>query len=145
MEYDPSKTTYQKLLDIFWSTHNPTYRCSLQYKSGIWYHSEEQGELAKKSKQQEEATRQATIFTVVEPASIFTVAEGYHQKFELRNQTKILKALELTDEQLISSTIAARINGYVGGCGTLESLMKEIDSFGLPKNLKNHLIGMVKK
>jgi len=146
LEYDPSKTTYQKLLDIFWSTHNPTFRCSsLQYKSGIWYHSKEQEELAKKSKQQKESNRRTTIFTVVEPASTFTVAEDYHQKWKLRKQTNILKALKLNDEQLISSTIAARINGYVGGCGTLESLMKEIDSFGLPQHLKNDLISIVKR
>jgi len=145
LEYDPTKTTYQELLNIFWSTHNPVYRCSLQYKSGIWYHNEEQEKLAKLSKEQREKAKGQTFYTVIEPISVFTIAEDYHQKWELRKNREFLKALKINDAQLIKSTPAARLNGYLGGCGSLPELMKEVDSFGLPSNLREHLIFMVER
>ena len=56
---------------------------------------------------------------------------SYHQKYLLRQNQGILRALKLSDKELIKSTVAARLNGYCGGFGKLSDLEKEIDSFGL--------------
>lgn len=56
---------------------------------------------------------------------------SYHQKYLLRQNREILRALKLSDKELISSTIATRLNGYCGGYGKLSDLEVEIDSFKL--------------
>jgi len=146
IQWDPSKTTYEKLLKIFWSIHSPTHKSSVQYKSAIWFHNKEQQELALKTLEEEGNRRKAKIYTVIEPAGLFTDAEDYHQKWELRKHDDILKCLNLkTNEQLIQSSIAARLNGYVSGNGDLNQLMKEIDSFGLPSSIRDFVIDIASK
>ena len=56
---------------------------------------------------------------------------SYHQKYLLRQNQGILRALKLSDKELIKSTVATRLNGYCGGYGKLSDLEKEIDSFKL--------------
>src|SRR5579872_578611 len=57
VEFDPTRIPYEKLLDIFWHTHNPTTLnqqgadVGTQYRSAIFYHDEKQKELAEKSKE----------------------------------------------------------------------------------------------
>jgi len=145
IEYDPSKTTYEKLLQLFWDNHSPTYKSSLQYKSGIWFHNKEQEIAALKSKEFEETKTKKKMYTVIEPASIFTNAEGYHQKFKLTRHTEITDALQLSEDEMIESSVASRLNGYLGGNGTVEDLMQEIGSFGLPSTCKEYLIDAMDK
>src|ERR1043165_8930714 len=63
VEYDPTKVTYQKLLDVFWHNIDPTQRdgqfCDhgSQYRTAIFYHNEEQKTLALASKAQLEKTK----------------------------------------------------------------------------------------
>lgn len=91
--YDPSKVGYEKLLDVFWCQIDPTdpggqfADRGAQYRSIIFYHSEEQKRLAEKSK--EELARsgrfKAPIVTEIRPAGIFYKAEEYHQKYYKKN------------------------------------------------------------
>ena len=64
---------------------------------------------------------------------------SYHQKYLLRQQRDVLSALGLSDEALITSHVAARLNGYCGGNGTLEALEAEMASFGLPPNVQDRV------
>jgi peptide-methionine (S)-S-oxide reductase len=84
--YDPSQTSYAKMLEHFWSEHSPTYKSKSQYKSAIWAQDEEQYELAVASKTKAEKETQRTMFTDIFPpsASLDTAwwdAEAYHQKY----------------------------------------------------------------
>lgn len=88
--YDPSKISYEQLLDIFWSVHDPTQLnrqgpdIGSNYRSVIFYHDAEQGRLARKSKEKIEVSGMfgfRKIMTVIVPASEFYRAEEYHQRY----------------------------------------------------------------
>ena len=90
--YDPSKVTFQKLLDVFWRNHDPLAKnrqfCDSgeQYRAGIFYHDEEQRKLAeetKKAVQAKFAPRQ--VYTEIAKATAFYQAEDYHQNYYEKN------------------------------------------------------------
>lgn len=87
--YDPSKVSYSQLLEVFFSIHDPTQLnrqgpdVGKQYRSAIFYHSEEQKQLAEKQIQKlEKSVRfRKSIVTEIFPASEFYEAEEYHQQY----------------------------------------------------------------
>lgn len=89
VEYDPAKISYKELLDIFWSIHDPTTLnrqgpdVGSQYRSAIFYHSEDQKKAALLSKAGLEASRGYVlpIVTEIVPAGEFYRAEEYHQQY----------------------------------------------------------------
>ncbi len=89
VEYDPNEISYEELLDVFWKNHNPTTLnrqgpdIGIQYRSVIFYHNDEQKEIAEKSKQTLEKSRQFEnpIVTEIVPTPTFYDAEEYHQKY----------------------------------------------------------------
>lgn len=91
--YDPSKIGYDKLLNRFWHNIDPTVKdrqfCDVgnQYRSGIFYHDEEQRRLAMASKKSLEANKpfKEPIVTEVVAASAFYPAEEYHQNYYKKN------------------------------------------------------------
>ena len=91
--YDPSTVTYQRLLDVFWRNIDPTTPnrqfadVGTQYRTAIFYHTEEQRQLAQASKQQlaQSGTFDQPIVTEIVPASAFYPAEEYHQDFYKKN------------------------------------------------------------
>jgi peptide-methionine (S)-S-oxide reductase len=91
--FDPERVSYEQLLDLFWSTHNPTtlnrqgFDFGSQYRSAIFTHGEEQGRAARASLEREQENRRRQIVTQVEPAGDFWPAEDYHQQYlEKRGQ-----------------------------------------------------------
>jgi peptide-methionine (S)-S-oxide reductase len=123
------------LLEVFWDSHHPTAQpYSRQYMSIVFYHNEEQRRLAIESKECEESRSELSVITEIVPFSEFYLAEDYHQKYYLRQEAGLLKefcAIYPEIEDFISSTAVARVNGYVGGYGTPETLEKEPNSLGL--------------
>ncbi len=91
--FDPSKTSYSKLLDIFWHNIDPTVKdrqfCDIgnQYRSGIFYHGEVQRRLAEQSKSALEKNKpfKGPVVTEITPASEFYPAEEYHQHYYKKN------------------------------------------------------------
>ncbi|MBA4547642.1 peptide-methionine (S)-S-oxide reductase MsrA [Thermoactinomyces intermedius] len=89
VEYDPEQVTYEELLDVFWNNHNPTTLnrqgpdVGTQYRSVIFYHTEEQKQAAEASKKQldQSGKWKDPIVTQIEPASTFWRAEEYHQRY----------------------------------------------------------------
>jgi peptide-methionine (S)-S-oxide reductase len=87
--FDPEKISYQQLLDIFWKLHDPTQvnrqgpDFGKQYRTAIFTHSPEQEAIAKKSKQDLDASKKFSkpIATEIAPAGTFWRAEDYHQKY----------------------------------------------------------------
>lgn len=87
--YDPTKVTYEQLLEIFWSHHDPTTLnrqgpdSGSQYRSAIFYLNREQEEKAKASKEslQKSGKFSKPIVTEITPAKTFYKAEEYHQQY----------------------------------------------------------------
>jgi peptide-methionine (S)-S-oxide reductase len=147
IDYDPSVVSYRDLLDIFWESHDPTARSwSRQYRVAIFYHKDEQREIALESRDREAAKRKETIRTEVLPFTGFTLAEDYHQKYHLLQYPEFtgeLRALYPETKDFVNSTAAARLNGFLGGYGSPELLKKEIDSYGLSAGAKKRLIDLL--
>ncbi|QUC65200.1 peptide-methionine (S)-S-oxide reductase MsrA [Nitrosopumilus sp. K4] len=89
VEYDPDEISYDELLRVFWENHDPTSLnrqgpdVGRQYRSAIFFHNDEQKEMAKKSKEKLETSGkfQKPIVTEIQPAPEFFKAEDYHQKY----------------------------------------------------------------
>lgn len=91
--FDPDVVSFAEILDVFWRTHDPTTLNrqgadrGTQYRSAIFYHSDEQQEIAEASK----ATANASgmwdnpIVTEIVPLTEFYSAEDYHQNYFRRN------------------------------------------------------------
>lgn len=89
IEYDPSQVSYDELLALFWSIHDPTTLnhqgpdLGTQYRSAIFFHDADQqaAALASKRKLELSGKHQQPIVTEVTPASTFYRAEEYHQQY----------------------------------------------------------------
>jgi peptide-methionine (S)-S-oxide reductase len=87
--YDPTKLSYDDLLEIFWSIHDPTQHnrqgpdVGSQYRSAIFYHNDEQARAARASKTRidESGKFRRPIVTEIVPAVVFYPAEDYHQQY----------------------------------------------------------------
>ncbi len=91
--FDPGKLSYEKLLDYFFRMHDPTTKnrqhndVGTQYRSAIFYTSEQQREAAERVKAQFDKSGRfrAPIVTEISPAKPFYPAEDYHQKYLEKN------------------------------------------------------------
>ena len=89
MEFDPSQITYDDLLEVFWSNHNPTTLnrqgpdVGAQYRSVIFYHSPEQRSAAERSRQKVDTSGRFSrpVVTQIQAAPTFWRAEEYHQRY----------------------------------------------------------------
>jgi methionine-S-sulfoxide reductase len=147
IDFDPSRISYRKLLDIFWKSHDPTRGSwSRQYRQAIFYHSELQRKVAIETRDKLASATKGKIATAIEPYSGFYIAEDYHQKHSLRSYPEIMRefgAMFPDTKSLINSTAVTRVNGYLGGYGSCDSLKEEIESFGLSQRAKETLKSVV--
>ena len=89
VEYDPSRVSYERLLDVFWENHDPTTLnrqgpdVGEQYRSAIFFHTPDQQAAASTSKEKLETSGKykRPIVTQIQPASRFWRAEEYHQRY----------------------------------------------------------------
>jgi hypothetical protein len=114
----------------------------VQYRSIIFYSSEEQKKTALTSRERESKKRGRIIDTPILPLDSFTLAEDYHQKFFLRQDNDL--SAELTDvypnlNEFTDSTAAMKLNMYLAGHGTRKMLEQEIDRLGLSEAGKKRL------
>jgi methionine-S-sulfoxide reductase len=131
IDFDPEVISYERLLQIFWSAHDP---CSggfgTQYKAILFYHNDAQKKAAEKSRD----SLKGKVVTELRAAPKFWPAEDYHQKYSLRNTRALMKEFEAIYPKAVdfmNSTAAARINGYLAGEGTAEQVRAEADKLGL--------------
>jgi peptide-methionine (S)-S-oxide reductase len=93
IEYDPRVVSFQKLLEVFFATHDPTTLnrqgadVGTQYRSSIFVHDEEQRRVAAEVIATLDRSRMfpGPIVTQIEPATVFYPAEEYHQDYFAKN------------------------------------------------------------
>jgi len=144
IDFDLTQISYQHLLEVFWKAHDPTSRSwSRQYRAALFFHNEEQKGLTLESRDREADRINGKIRTDILPASEFYPAEDYHQKYYLRqdfvlgNEFRIMFPFE---KDLVNSTAAARVNGYIGGYGTSAELREDLGRLGLSEAGRKRLL-----
>ncbi|HTL59526.1 MAG TPA: peptide-methionine (S)-S-oxide reductase MsrA [Candidatus Limnocylindrales bacterium] len=91
VEFDPKVVSYEKILETFWETHDPTTLnrqgndSGTQYRSIILYNSEAQRVTAEKSRAEAQKHFKQPIVTEIVPLKKFYKAEGYHQNYYRNN------------------------------------------------------------
>jgi peptide-methionine (S)-S-oxide reductase len=94
VEFDPKIVSYDKLLEAFWTIHDPTQKNrqgpdeGTQYRSAIFYHSEAQKKAAEKSLKEAQKKFKEKIATEITKAGTFYPAEEYHQKYLMKRGLK---------------------------------------------------------
>ena len=96
-DFDPARVSYDDLLEVFWSEHDPTQvnrqgpDVGSQYRSAVFYTMPEQEAAAQASKEKHErvGTFSRPIATEITPASRFWPAEEYHQQYVEKRQKKL--------------------------------------------------------
>lgn len=94
IEFNPKEIPFDKILDVFWHTHNPTTLnqqgndMGTQYRSVIFYHDENQKQVAIKSKEnlEKEGIYKNPIVTQIVPFTSFYEAESYHKNYYDKNK-----------------------------------------------------------
>jgi peptide-methionine (S)-S-oxide reductase len=85
--FDDEQVSYEQLLDVFWSLHDPTQvnrqgpDVGSQYRSAIFIHDDAQRAVAEASRERAQARFSRPIATVIEDAGPFWPAEDYHQRY----------------------------------------------------------------
>jgi peptide-methionine (S)-S-oxide reductase len=87
VSFDPHEVSYEQLLEVFWSLHDPTQLnrqgvdVGSQYRSAIFFHTPEQEREAIASRERAQAAHRKPIVTEIAPAGSFWPAEDYHQRY----------------------------------------------------------------
>ena len=141
IDFDPSRVTYRRLLEIFWKEHTPTAKpWSRQYMAAVFTHSDAQRRAVEETRDAIAAESAKPVRTQILGFTGFTRAEDYHQKYRLRNSAALMKrfqALYPNDRDFVDSTAAARANGVLSGYGSKEQF--EAEALKLPPALREAL------
>jgi hypothetical protein len=135
--FNPALVSYETLLEVFWGSHNPCRTsASVQYRSAVFFEGEAQERQALLSRTQEEEKRKEKVITAISPLGTFYPAEEYHQKYYLRSHGPLMSELSRLYpdfSELRETTLAARVNGYLGGNLSLEDLADALDALGIKR------------
>lgn len=141
--FDPARISYEKLLGAFAESHDPFSESGpRQYRNAVFATNEDQLKRARDFLRALGEKAGKEVKTEVELADQFTPAEDYHQKYYLRQNPDFYRALReryRSEADFLSSTAAARLNGYLGGNGKLEEFTATVEKLGLPPRLTEEL------
>jgi len=120
VDFDPEVVSYEELLDVFWSSHDPTAGAwSRQYKAALFVDGAAQRTAGEASKARLESRLGERVRTEILPAGPFWAAEDYHQKWYLRRRggrwLDWVQSIYPEPDAFRDATAAARLNGWFGG------------------------------
>lgn len=148
IDFDPTVISYEELLTRFWDNHYCASNVrSAQYRHAVFYHNDEQRKLAEATRETAAAKAGITleqVGTAIVPATPFTYAETYHQKYALTRHHDLRDFLEETyptGKALADSAVATRLNAYLGSGfdKAAEAFGAELASYGLPESLSDYV------
>ncbi|MGB3364622.1 MAG: peptide-methionine (S)-S-oxide reductase MsrA, partial [Thermodesulfobacteriota bacterium] len=118
VDYDPKKISYEEMVNIFWDNHKPTRMVwKRQYASALFFHDEHQEKVARETRDRIESNLGEKVNTELIPFTKFYMAEMYHQKYHLQGYEELMneyRAMYPSLGDIVNSTSAARVNGYIG-------------------------------
>ncbi|GHA64797.1 hypothetical protein GCM10007389_16920 [Pontibacter akesuensis] len=130
LDFDPAVVSYQDLLQVFFTHHKATRTpWKRQYASAIFFHDAQQERQAQEAKKRRHAQLGQFVYTEIYSYKAFHLAEDRHQKYKLQRHPQLwseFQRLYPNMADLIHSTAAAWVNGYLYGYG-----QKEHSSYGL--------------
>lgn len=134
IDFDPAKLSYEELLRQIWAHRRSRGGHGRQYMEAVFCMDVEQ----------EATARRLGISAPIVSGARFYLAEDYHQKYYLRHDRTLSADLaDYPPRALVESTVAARLNGYVAGAGTLAQLHDELPRLGLSAAAATHLERLV--
>lgn len=143
--FDPNGISLKQLLRIFWDNHNP-YNINgykgRQYRSLLIYHHDAQREAIDSVL----GEREISPDTEIVPYTAFWAAEDRHQKYYLHRYPQAVEALSglyPTHEELVGSTIAARLNGLAKGYTNLSRLKDEIGCWNIDPADRDRILHVI--
>jgi peptide-methionine (S)-S-oxide reductase len=130
VDFDPAQLSYEELLRQIWANRRGGRSHGRQYMEAVFCMDAEQ----------EVTAQRLGISAPIIKGARFYLAEDYHQKYYLRHdRTLIAELADYTPRELVESTVAARLNGYVAGQGALAQLHDELPRLGLSAAAATHL------
>ncbi|WP_336825214.1 peptide-methionine (S)-S-oxide reductase [Sporosarcina sp. USHLN248] len=150
IDFDPDILSYEDVLRHFWRNHYPNrdeYK-GRQYLSLLRYRSADQLKAIEHVKKEMEYEIGESIETDIAPFSNFTLAEERHQKYYVKRYPKALEQLQPlfpNPSMLVNSTFAARLNGFVKGFRSKESILTEIEEWKIDVAGKQALMELFRK
>jgi peptide-methionine (S)-S-oxide reductase len=129
LHFDPERVTFDELLALFWSGHDPTHAKGSQYRAGLFCHGDAQMDAARRSAAKLQDELGAPVLTQIARDVPWYPAEAYHQKWRLRQRKAAFEALlaRYPDEpSMLASTLAAKANAHAGGHLDAEWLVREL-------------------
>ncbi len=145
IDYDPQIISYGELIDIFFEAHNETLRpYDQRVKSLIFYRNQDEHEIAKAKLNQIRLTtpEDESVFTELKAFEIFYLAEEEHQNRSLKLEVSLYDELTQifeTDERILLSVLASKLNGYIYGYGTEENAERLLEMSGLSQTSKDRV------
>ncbi|USB33552.1 peptide-methionine (S)-S-oxide reductase MsrA [Paenibacillus sp. YPG26] len=151
LDFDPGIVSYEDILRIFWNHHNPVnindYK-GRQYQSLVLYHNEQQRNAAGQVIREMELEGRAKPDTEVSLCVKFYPAETRHQKYYLHRYPDAVEKLSFvypSQEELLNSTLAARLNGLAKGYANMAQIKQEIAEWPIGKSQCEGLINLISK
>jgi len=148
VEYDPTKITYARLLEVFFAAHDPTWPSGApQYMNFVCVADPAQEQAARAAAAAVAKRLGKPVLTELRAATTFWPAEDYHQKYALRADRTLMAEVarwELTAAEFRASSAVARLNAYVAGDGTVAQLERELASLGLSADGAKYLDRLVR-
>lgn len=143
VDFDPDVVGYDDLLELFWTSHDPTREpWKVQYASLVLTEGEVQRHAAIESARRLSEFVHKPIVTRIEPLARFWLAEDYHQKYYLRNDrilNREMRGAYPGETAFVDSTAVARVNGYLYGAGSCVRLERDLPGLGLSDEGSEHL------
>ncbi|MFX3635902.1 MAG: peptide-methionine (S)-S-oxide reductase MsrA [Candidatus Pristimantibacillus sp.] len=149
IQFDPETIPLEHLIEVFWNNHNPInindYK-GRQYRSLLFYNDEQQLEAINKVIAERKERDQGEPATEIAPYSCFFPAEDRHQKYYLKRYPDAidkLSSLYPRHEDLINTTLVARLNGLAKGYTSLERIKNEIKQWKLNPDERSRLLELI--
>ncbi|GJM15518.1 MAG: methionine sulfoxide reductase [Thermodesulfobacteriota bacterium] len=149
IDYDPQKISYEQMLEVFWNGHKPTRTVwKRQYASALFFHNDHQEKLATQTRDNLSSDLGEEVKTELIAFSRFYMAEMYHQKYHLQGYEELIteyRTMYPSLGDIVNSTSAARVNGYIGGYGNARQFEEIFSQLGLSDDRQDLLKNIINK